>query len=95
LHDNEFGPRVKEWPQGLDHHRDMAVRIDLARAIEAHFPRVVEPVVSEFDLRMLSGQNYARRQAPFDQGVEHRRELDCFRPGSDDQPNVCERQPSP
>jgi hypothetical protein len=64
-----------------------AGKVDGWKAIEAELARV-QPL-------MLTGKNQARRYAARFERSGNGPQLDCFRSGANDQPDVGETQPSP
>jgi len=73
----------------------MAVGVFLAGAVESDAGQGVEPELGGIERGMLAGQDYGGREAPRGQCAGDWRQLDRFRPGADDQPNIGETQPSP
>ncbi len=72
----------------------MSMRIRKSRAIQ--LDALVPPQAEVRSLqRLLAGENKRRRKAALRERVRNGQKLDGFRPGSDDQPDIGETQPSP
>jgi hypothetical protein len=95
LDHQQVGRVCKQRRKRRGHRLDVAVRVLLAGAAERDAGKAAEPELGGIEQRMLSGEDQDRREASRGQRAGYRRELDGFRPGADDQPNVSAVQPSP
>jgi len=88
--------RSREAQQECCRHRaDVAVGVPLAGTFQPLGRIAVEPEVGRIERRMLSSKDQPRRPPALGEGMRERRQLDCFRPGANDQPDVDAIQPSP
>jgi hypothetical protein len=95
LDDKQIGRSRKARQQRGRHGADMAVRILLAGTFQPLGRIAIQPEVHRIERRMLAGDDQSRRQPAFGEGMRQRRQLDCFRPGPDDQPDMDAIQASP
>lgn len=95
LDDDQVGRSGKPRQQRRRHRADVAVRILLAGAFEPFGRIAIQPEVRGIERRVLARDDQPWRQPAFGEGLRERRQLDCFRPGADDQPDVDAIQPSP
>jgi hypothetical protein len=73
----------------------MPVRIFFAAAVEPFGVKVAEPEVVRLQRRVLAGEDERRRKPAPGERSGDGSQLDCFRPGADNQPDIRETQPSP
>ena len=95
LNDQQMGWPAQVRQQRRRHLADVCVRVFLAEAIELEAAvsrqgrsRAIEPVV-------LAGEDQRRHDPALGERVGDWGQLDGFRPGPDDQPDIRETQPSP
>lgn len=74
---------------------DVRVGILLADAMEASCWVSREAIFDHIKDRMLAGENERRRNAARSKGASDGSQLDRFRPGADDQPDIRDAQYSP
>jgi hypothetical protein len=72
----------------------MAVRIVLPGAIKPLGGKMAKAIFAWIERGMLAGDDEAGGQPALLECVRDGRQLDCFGPGADDQPDI-ETQPSP
>lgn len=73
----------------------MTVRILFAGTFQALSREGRQAKISRIERCVLSGQDQLRHDATLRERMRERRELDCFRPGADDKPDVYAIQLSP
>jgi hypothetical protein len=73
----------------------MTMRVLFAWAAEANRRESGKPELRGIERRVLAGEDQARRESAGGKRMGYGRQLDRFRPGPDDQPNIRETQPSP
>jgi hypothetical protein len=95
LNDDQGRGVAEQWKQRGSDRANMQVRVFLAWATEPLARQCAEPELFGIEIGMLTGQNERGRQTARGKRRRDRRELDGFRSGPDDQPNVGVTQPSP
>ena len=71
------------------------MRVFLPSASKVLDGKRAQPEIARFERRMLPGQDKAWCEPAFGERPCDRRQFDGFRPGPDDQPDICKRQCSP
>jgi hypothetical protein len=95
LHDQQVGWAGKHGGYCRGDPAHVAMRILLAGAIEPDGGETAQPELCEVEIRMLAGQEQARVETALRETICDGCQFDCFGPGTDDQPDVGETQPSP
>jgi hypothetical protein len=95
LNDQEVG----QWTQqrhkrGFDQ-ASVGIGVRFPRAAETDGAIALQSMLMWIERRMLAGQDQARAQAARAKRVGDGGKLDRFGPGADNQPYVCDMQPSP
>jgi hypothetical protein len=85
---------AKLWRQPPAHVSDVSVRMRPSGAVELGVLIALESEVRRIE-RLLAGECERRRKPALRERVRNGQEFDGFRPGSDDQSDIGETQPSP
>jgi hypothetical protein len=95
LNHKEVGRSRETRQESGRHGLDMPVRILLAGTFQRLRQIAAEPEVSGIEDRVLARKDQPRRQPALGESMGERRQLDGFRSGADDQPDIYSIQPSP
>ena len=91
--------KVRSPPQPQQHRLtdggDVRVGVFLSRAIQPVGGKDVQPVVARIERGMLSGEDDRRHDTLRGKCASDGCQLDRFRSGPDDQPDILRAQPSP
>ena len=95
LYDKQVRPFAEQGKYGGRDGAHMAVRVQLARTVEAHDGIIPEVELLGIQVRMLTRKHDRGPTAAGGQCVCDRGHLDCYRPGADHQPDLGGTQYSP
>lgn len=95
LHDEKVGTIREHGQQRRRDRADMAMGVLLPWTMQMFGSEAGQTEVGRVQARMLSGEDQIGQDPTLSERVGKRRELDCFRPGADHEPDIYAIQSSP
>jgi hypothetical protein len=95
LNDQEVGQWTQQRHKRGSDQAGVGIGVRFPGAAETDRAITLQPIFAGIERRMLAGQDQARAQAARAKRVGDGGKLDRFGPGADNQPYVCDMQPSP